>query len=245
MRKCEEADFGFANVGADEKAALVGGVFSKVAPYYASMNDVMSAGLHRRWKSAAVLLSGARAGMRVLDLACGGGDLAKKFLRRVTPGGGVVLADINAEMLDSARSHIAHPDAQFIRCDGESLPFENGEFDIVSCGFGLRNMTRRDRALEEMRRVLRPGGLCMILEFSPPTGPLAGLQKRYLSSALPAMGKMLFNDAESYRYLGESIMRFPARDQLEEMMRNAGFARADSLNLFGGVVLLHRGRKLD
>lgn len=245
MQKREEADFGFANVGADEKAALVGSVFSKVAPYYAPMNDVMSAGMHRLWKSAAVLLSCARPGMRVLDLACGGGDLGEKFLRRVTPGGGVVLTDINAEMLDSARARITHPGTLFVRCDGESLPFENCEFDIVACGFGLRNMTRRGRALEEMRRVLRPGGLCMILEFSPPAGPLAGLQARYLSSALPAMGKMLFNDAESYRYLGESIMRFPPRDHLEEMMRKAGFARADSLNLFSGIVLLHRGRKLD
>ncbi|MGI9306190.1 MAG: ubiquinone/menaquinone biosynthesis methyltransferase [Gammaproteobacteria bacterium] len=238
------ADFGFADVAVADKSRLVGGVFSRVAPYYDRMNDLMSAGLHRRWKDAAVLLCGARRGMRVLDLACGSGDLAARLLPRISPGGNIALADINLPMLNLAKQRITHPAARFIRCDGECLPFADGSFDRVITAFGLRNISRRETALAEMRRVLRPGGLAAILEFSPPAGTLAGIKTRFLQSGLPFLGESFFGDAESYRYLGESVLRFPPPQALCEMMCAAGFARADFFNIAFGAVYLHRGRRI-
>ena len=237
------ADFGFADVRENAKSALVGGVFSRVAPYYDRMNDVMSGGMHRAWKSAAVACGGLRPGMRVLDLACGGGDITARVLPRISPGGSVVLADANAEMLALARRRFANDAVRFFRCDAESLPFADYAFDRVFVAFGLRNFTRRDKALREMHRVLRPGGMSIVLEFTPPEGIFAPLQKRYLLSVLPRMGECFFGDAESYRYLGESILRFPSRRALSQMMECAGFARVECASP-AGVVAMHRARRL-
>ncbi|MGI9297261.1 MAG: ubiquinone/menaquinone biosynthesis methyltransferase [Gammaproteobacteria bacterium] len=238
------ADFGFAEVDAESKSALVGGVFSRVAPYYDRMNDFMSGGMHRLWKNIAVSRGDLRPGMRVLDLACGGGDIAARVLPRIVPGGRITLADANAEMLAAARRRIRHPAARFALCDGESLPFAEHSFDRVFIAFGLRNITRRERALCEMRRVLRPGGMCVVLEFTPPEGMFSALRRRYLISVLPRIGECCFGDAESYRYLGESILRFPPRDALSEMMRAAGFARVECADVAAGIVAAHRARRL-
>ena len=240
-------DFGFADVAAAEKPALVGEVFSRVAPYYDCMNDLMSAGAHRLWKRAAAQLSAARPGMRVLDLACGGGDLAARILPSVAPGGRVVLADVNERMLAKAKKRLGkNSAAAFVRCDGESLPFADGMFDRALIGFGLRNIARREKALGEMRRVLRPGGLCSVLEFSPPQGrsPLAVLQRAHLRAGLPFLGGLFFGDAASYRYLGESILRFPDKEKLAAMMTAAGFECAEYFNFAAGAVCLHRARRL-
>ncbi|MDM5148148.1 class I SAM-dependent methyltransferase [Candidatus Persebacteraceae bacterium Df01] len=241
----DTADFGFSDVAADRKAALVGSVFSQVAPYYDRMNDVMSLGLHRLWKNAAVAVAAVRPGMKVLDLACGSGDLAARLLPQVAPHGKVTLADINANMLAGARARLrGHLDARYTRCNGESLPFSSCSFDRVLIGFGLRNVTQRETALAEMYRVLRPGGLCLIMEFSPPQGILAPLQRHYLTAILPRLGKRIANDTDSYRYLGESILRFPDRHRLSSMMEVVGFSRVQWLNVAAGAVMLHYGRRL-
>ena len=234
------ADFGFADVAVETKTALVGDVFSRVAPYYDRMNDVMSGGLHRCWKDVAVLLGDLRAGMSVLDLACGSGDLSARIAPKIMPGGQLTMADINGDMLRAAHC----PRARAVQCNGESLPFATGSFERVFIGFGLRNIARRRRALAEMRRVLRPGGMCVILEFSPPEGMLAAAKRHYLISLLPLLGGIFFNDAKSYRYLGESIVRFPNRHQISAMLSDVGFLRAECFNLAAGVVLLHRARRL-
>lgn len=239
------ADFGFADVDEDAKAALVGGVFSRVAPYYDRMNDLMSGGMHRVWKNIAVARGELRPGMRALDLACGGGDIAARILPRITPGGAAVLADANAEMLAAARRRLSVFAARFVRCDGESLPFAEYSFDRVFIAFGLRNIVRREKTLREMRRVLRPGGMCIVLEFAPPEGVFAPFLRRYLLSALPRIGGRFFGDAESYRYLGESILRFPSRRALSQMMQDAGFARVQCAGVGGGgVVAAHIARRL-
>lgn len=231
----ENADTGAAEAG------YVGGVFSQVAPYYDRMNDIMSAGLHRMWKNAAVFLGGLRPGMRVLDLACGGGDLAARIMPRILPGGEMTLADSNAAMLDLGRRRL--PSARAVRCRGESLPFAAGSFDRVFIGFGLRNISRRGAALSEILRVLSPGGAASVLEFAPPEGVLAGPKQCYLKKGLPFLGAVFFNDSESYRYLGESVLRFPPPRELQNMMRAAGFARAGFVDVAAGTVFLHRGRK--
>ena len=238
----EAADFGFADVNIENKARLVDGVFSQVAPYYDRMNDIMSAGLHRRWKNTAVFLGGVRPGMRVLDLACGSGDLAARIFPKIAPNGEITLADANAEMLNLAKRRL--PQARAVRCSGESLPFAESSFDRVFIGFGLRNIARREKALSEMRRVLRPGGAAVVLEFAPPLGAFAAAKKCHLKTALPFLGKIFFNDEKNYRYLGESILRFPPPQKLAGMMRTAGFARADFFNIAAGTVFLHRGRRL-
>ncbi len=240
------ADFGFADVAAEDKTAMVGEVFSQVAPYYDCMNDLMSVGMHRLWKRAAVLLCNARPGMHLLDLACGSGDLAKRLLPKIAPHGQLTLADINENMLASAKMRIKHEGVRFTRCNGESLPFANGSFDRVIIGFGLRNITHRQTALAEMHRVLRPGGLCLIMEFSPPSdkGLLATAKRHYLTSTLPCIGDFFYNDAKSYRYLGESILRFPSRQTLVTMMQEAGFGQVQYFPLAAGAVCIHRGRNV-
>lgn len=249
------ADFGFADVRADEKTALVGDIFSRVAPYYTRMNDLMSGGMHRLWKSAAVARGGLRPGMRVLDLACGDGDIAKRVLPRISPGGVLALADANDKMLAAARRRFSafaesknfndtNNAIQFVHCDADSLPFAECNFHRVFVAFGLRNFARRERALSEIRRVLRPGGMCVILEFTPPEGAFASLQKQYLLSVLPRIGECFFNDAESYRYLGESVLRFPSPRKLAAMMADAGLARAEYAVAGTGLVALHSARRL-
>ena len=231
-------DFGFADVNTGAKAALVGEVFSRVAPYYDCMNDLMSGGMHRVWKNTAVMLGDLRPGMRVLDLACGSGDLSARILPRIMPGGQLTMADIHADMLRNGRKKAA---CAAVQCDGETLPFAKHSFDRVFIAFGLRNITNRESALSEMHRVLRPGGMCVILEFSPPRGMMG---QRYLLSGLPRLGRWFFGDDESYRYLGESIMRFPPPEKLSSMMTEAGFARGEYFNLAAGIVSLHRARRL-
>ena len=205
-----EADFGYRKVAHDDKARLVGGVFDSVASRYDVMNDLMSFGIHRLWKRLTVDEAAVRPGQRVLDIAGGTGDLARLFLRRVGTRGQVVLADINAAMLDAGRERLLDAgvagNLEYVQADAEALPFEDGSFDCVSIAFGLRNVTDKARALESMFRVLKPGGRLLVLEFSKPVLPLLGrVYDGYSFTALPLMGKLVAGDAESYRYLAESI----------------------------------------
>ena len=249
-------DFGDTNVSAEEKSRLVNNVFSQVAPYYDRMNDLMSIGLHRCWKNIATLMCEVRPNMRVLDIACGSGDIAARLLpevageraarRRIKNNsrGFVTLCDINPNMLAVAKKRIHHPAARFALSNGETLPFANNSFDRAIICFGLRNITNRQQCLNEMFRVLRPGGMGVIVEFSPPQGKLAHVKRRYLSSILPALGQYFFNDRDSYRYLGESILRFPDRQAIISAMQCAGFSKVSYIDLGGGIALLHRGRKI-
>jgi demethylmenaquinone methyltransferase/2-methoxy-6-polyprenyl-1,4-benzoquinol methylase len=236
-------DFGYRAVPEHEKSKRVAGVFDSVAPRYDLMNDLMSAGLHRLWKRFAVEASGVRPGERVLDVAGGTGDLAALFARRVGPAGEVVLTDLNAAMLRLGRDRLL--DAGMVmpvaQCDAERLPFRSGHFDCVSVAFGLRNMTRKEAALAELRRVLKPGGRLLVLEFSRIWGPLKRLYDAYSFGLLPRLGKRVANDAEAYRYLAESIRLHPDQEALKAIMEQAGLERVEYFNLAAGVVALHRG----
>jgi len=242
----EPTHFGYQQVPEADKARRVAGVFDSVAARYDLMNDLMSGGLHRLWKRSAIERSGVRPGERVLDLAGGTGDLARRFARRVGPTGEVVLADINRAMLGRGRDRLIDAGLvlPLVQCDAESLPFADASFDCVSIGFGLRNVTRKARALGEMRRVLRAGGRLLVLEFSRVWGPLRPIYDAYSFSVLPRLGKLVAGDADSYRYLAESIRMHPDQGELKEMMQAAGLERVDYLNLTGGVVALHRGFRL-
>ena len=241
----QSTDFGFQKIPEDEKARRVAGVFASVAARYDLMNDLMSAGLHRVWKRFAVEQSGLRPGQRVLDVAGGTGDLAKLFAKRVGPAGQVILTDINPAMLSLGRDRMLDAGIMTpaVQCDAEHLPFADEYFDCVSVAFGLRNMTHKDRALREMLRVLRPGGRLLVLEFSSVWKPLQPLYDAYSFKVLPALGKIVTNDADSYRYLAESIRMHPDQNKLKEMMELAGFERVEYFNLSVGVVALHRGYK--
>jgi demethylmenaquinone methyltransferase/2-methoxy-6-polyprenyl-1,4-benzoquinol methylase len=242
----DKTHFGFETVGEHEKAGRVAGVFSSVAQKYDIMNDLMSLGLHRLWKMFAIEISGVRAGDRVLDVAGGTGDLSAAFARRVGPSGEVWLTDINNAMLTRGRDRLLDagrlmPVAQ---CDAEKLPFPADHFDCVTVAFGLRNMTHKEAALAEMRRVLKPGGRLLVLEFSKVWKPLAPAYDFYSFKILPWLGARVANDADSYRYLAESIRMHPDQAALKSMMEGAGLSRVDFFNLTGGVVALHRGYKL-
>lgn len=237
--------FGFKTVAESEKARKVGEVFHSVASRYDLMNDVMSGGLHRLWKRFTVESSGVLPGNRVLDIAGGSGDLSRLFAKKVGKLGKVVLTDINASMLSVGRDRmldegLAVPAAQ---CDAEKLPFPDSYFDCVSVAFGLRNMTHKDRALKEMLRVLKPGGRLLVLEFSHVWKPLQPAYDAYSFKLLPVMGKLLASDADSYRYLAESIRMHPDQETLKQMMLDAGFDKVDYHNLTAGVVALHKGIK--
>ena len=236
-------DFGFEKVPEDEKARRVAGVFDSVASRYDLMNDLMSAGLHRLWKRFAVAQSGLRPGQRVLDVAGGTADLAIPFARCVGANGEVVLTDINPAMLARGRERMldAGVAAPAIQCDAERLPFPDAYFDCVSVAFGLRNMTHKDRALAEMRRVLKPGGRLLVLEFSRVWQPLQPLYDTYSLKVLPLLGKLVAHDSDSYRYLAESIRMHPDQEQLKTLMEQAGLERVEYFNLSSGVVALHRG----
>ncbi|HUU73671.1 MAG TPA: bifunctional demethylmenaquinone methyltransferase/2-methoxy-6-polyprenyl-1,4-benzoquinol methylase UbiE [Burkholderiales bacterium] len=238
-------DFGFEKVDEERKAGKVAGVFSSVAGRYDLMNDLMSGGLHRLWKRFAVELSGVREGARVLDVAGGTGDVASLLARRAGATGQVWLTDINADMLARGRDRLIDTGQALpvIRCDAEKLPFPGDYFDCVSVAFGLRNMTRKQAALTEMLRVLRPGGRLLVLEFSSVWKPLSPLYDVYSFKVLPLLGKLFANDADSYRYLAESIRMHPSQPELADMLRDAGFAKVEYFNLSAGVVALHRGFK--
>jgi demethylmenaquinone methyltransferase/2-methoxy-6-polyprenyl-1,4-benzoquinol methylase len=221
-------------------------VFDSVAARYDLMNDLMSAGMHRLWKRFTVEQSGLRPGQRALDVAGGTADLAIQFAHRVGAGGTVVLTDINAAMLARGRDRMLDAGimAPAVQCDAERLPFASDYFDCVSVAFGLRNMTHKDCALAEMRRVLRPGGRLLVLEFSRVWKPLAPAYDAYSFKVLPALGKLITGDPDSYRYLAESIRMHPDQDTLKEMMEQSGLERVEYFNLSAGVVALHRGYKL-
>ena len=238
--------FGFQTVAEELKQKKVAGVFSSVAQKYDVMNDLMSFGLHRLWKAFTVRLAGVCEGDRVLDVAGGTADLSLAFARRVGLSGEVWLTDINHAMLTRGRDRLldkgfALPVAQ---CDGEKLPFPDNHFDCVTVAFGLRNMTRKDVALTEMRRVLRPGGRLLVLEFSRVWKPLSPVYDLYSLKVLPWLGAKVAGDSESYRYLAESIRMHPGQQELKAMMEGAGLGRVDYYNLSAGVVAVHRGYKV-
>ena len=241
-----DTHFGYQTVDERDKAARVRGVFDSVAPRYDLMNDLMSAGLHRAWKAYAVAVAAVGESDRVLDIAAGTGDLARAFARRVrAPQGLVVQTDINEAMLRRGRDRLLDEGliVPAALCDAESLPFAGGAFDLVSVAFGLRNMTHKERALTEMCRVLRPGGRLLVLEFSRVAEPLRKASDWYSLQVLPRLGRLVAGDAESYRYLAESIRMHPDQQALKALMKAAGFGHVDVHNLTGGVVALHVGIK--
>ncbi|HEX7644292.1 MAG TPA: bifunctional demethylmenaquinone methyltransferase/2-methoxy-6-polyprenyl-1,4-benzoquinol methylase UbiE [Burkholderiaceae bacterium] len=237
--------FGYKTVAEDEKAHKVAEVFHSVASKYDIMNDVMSAGLHRLWKTFTIAQAGIRPGFKVLDIAGGTGDLAKAFARQAGPTGEVWLTDINESMLRVGRDRLLNQGLQIpvMLCDAEKLPFPNNYFDRVSVAFGLRNMTHKDAALAEMARVLKPGGKLLVLEFSKVWEPLAKPYDLYSFKVLPWMGQRIAGDAESYRYLAESIRMHPDQETLKAMMETAGLSQVKYFNLTAGVAALHTGIK--
>ena len=240
-----QTHFGYQQVDAADKSRRVRGVFDSVAPRYDLMNDLMSFGLHRAWKAYTVAVANVQPGDRALDIAGGTGDLALAFARRVGPQGCVVLTDINEAMLGIGRDRLldAGIATPALACDAERLPFAAGVFDLVSVAFGLRNMTDKDRALVEMARVLRPGGRLLVLEFSRPAEPLRKPYDWYSFNVMPLLGKLVAGDADSYRYLAESIRMHPDQTTLKSMLKGAGFGHVDVHNLAGGIVALHVGIK--
>ena len=245
----DRASFGYRDVPASEKAGMVARVFDSVAPRYDLMNDLMSAGVHRLWKNALVDVLAPRRGERFLDVAGGTGDIAFRILRRVGDGADVTVCDINPAMLEIGRDRAA--DRGLLRGlawttgDAENLPFPDRSFDAYAIAFGLRNVTDIDKALREAHRVLRPGGRCFCLEFSKVTSaPVGRAYDVYSARALPLLGRIVARDAESYRYLHESIRRFPTQRDLARRMREAGFERVGWRNMTLGVVALHTGWRI-
>jgi len=241
-------DFGFSEVPLDEKVKRVKGVFDSVAGNYDIMNDVMSMGVHRIWKRQTIDLSGVRPGHKVLDLAGGTGDLTKAFAKRVGKTGQVVLADINESMVRVGRDRLINEgisgNVDYSITNAEALAFPDNTFDLATIAFGLRNVTNKDKALEELYRVLKPSGQLMILEFSKVTNPaFAKLYDFYSFNILPKMGKVIADDEASYQYLAESIRMHPDQETLKQMMLNAGFDKAEYINMTQGIVALHRGWK--
>ena len=244
-----EADFGYERVPWAEKKARVRGVFDSVAPRYDLMNDVMSAGLHRLWKRFTLAKTGLRPGQQALDVAAGSGDLAAGLARQVGKAGRVVVTDINAAMLAEGRDRLLNEglagNIEYVLADAENLPFPDGSFHCVTIGFGLRNVTDKDAALRSLYRVLKPGGRLLVLEFSrAQLGALALLYEAYSFQVLPRLGSLLAGDAESYRYLAESIRKHPDQETLKTMMQGAGFERCDYFNLTLGIVAVHVGFRL-
>lgn len=240
--------FGYREVPEGAKRGLVGEVFRSVASRYDLMNDLMSLGVHRLWKRFAVEQAGVRRGQAVLDVAGGSGDLTALLAARAGPNGRVVLADINASMLDVGRARLADRgligNVEFVQADAENLPFPANHFDCITIAFGLRNVTHVDTALASMQRLLKPGGRLLVLEFSQPVLPLLDkVYDAYSFSVLPLLGRVIAKDEAAYRYLAESIRRHPDQDTLKGLMEQAGLERVHYFNLSGGIVALHKGYK--
>lgn len=241
-------DFGYKQVAKNEKQNLVANVFNSVAQKYDVMNDLMSFGIHRLWKRYTIDSSGVRTGMKVLDIAGGTGDLTAQFSKRVGPTGEVVLADINDAMLEVGRDKLRNRgivgNVRYVQANAEELPFADDSFDIITIAFGLRNVTDKQKALESMFRVLKPGGRLLVLEFSKPVQPLLNQAYDFYSfNVLPKMGQLVAGDADSYQYLAESIRMHPDQETLKGMMEQAGYGQVTYTNLTGGIVALHRGFK--
>jgi demethylmenaquinone methyltransferase / 2-methoxy-6-polyprenyl-1,4-benzoquinol methylase len=233
--------FGFQSVEEQDKASRVRGVFDSVASRYDVMNDLMSVGMHRAWKAYTVMVANVKNGDRVLDIAGGTGDLALAFAPKVGATGQVVHTDINEAMLREGRNRLldAGISVPTLACDAEHLPFADAYFDVITVAFGLRNMTHKDAALGEMRRVLKPGGKLLVLEFSKVAKPLEKIYDWYSFKVLPKLGKLVANDDASYQYLAESIRMHPDQDTLKAMMLKGGFGHVDYHNMSGGIVALH------
>jgi len=241
----DKTHFGYQQVEEKEKAQKVADVFSSVAQRYDLMNDLMSGGMHRLWKAFTIAQSGVREGSRVLDVAGGTGDLSLAFAKKAGKSGQVWLTDINNAMLTRGRDRLC--DKGFVmpvaQCDAEKLPFPDDYFDVVTVAFGLRNMTHKDKALAEMRRVLKPGGRLLVLEFSQVWKPLAPIYDFYSFQVIPRLGQMIVKDSDSYRYLSESIRVHPDQETLKGIMERVGLEKVEYFNLTLGVVALHRGYK--
>ena len=244
----ETTHFGFETVNKNQKESLVRGVFDSVASRYDVMNDLMSAGIHRLWKRFTIELSAVRPGQTVLDIAGGTGDLAAKFSHLVGDDGKVLLADINDSMLKVGRDRLLDSGAvgnlHMVQCDAQTLPFPDASIDCITIAFGLRNVTDKDMALRSMERILKPGGRLLVLEFSKPVNPvLEKIYDTYSFRILPMMGQLIANDADSYRYLAESIRKHPDQETLLGMMEDAGLVNCEYHNMTGGIVAVHRGIK--
>ena len=225
------------------KAEKVRRVFDSVAERYDVMNDLMSLGMHRLWKAFAISVARVRRGERILDIATGSGDLASALAPRALPGGEVWITDINRRMLDRGRDRLLDEGLALpaVQCDGERMPFPTAYFDCVTVGFGLRNMTRKDVALAEMARVLKPGGRLVVLEFSKVHKPFGRAYDWYSYNVLPWLGDKVAGDSDAYRYLADSIRQHPDQETLAAMLRAAGFGPVEVFNLAAGVVAIHRG----
>ena len=241
-------DFGFTEVPWEEKQKKVAGVFHSVAAKYDLMNDLMSFGIHRIWKKQTLAKTGVRKGDKVLDLAGGTGDLAYKFCQMVGSQGKVVLSAINSSMLEVGKEKLTNKgcvgNIEYVQANAECLPFPDNYFDCITISFGLRNVTDKAKAIASMCRVLKPGGRLLVLEFSKPIVPLLSkVYDEYSFKALPFLGKIITQDAESYKYLAESIRKHPDQETLKQMMLDAGFDNVEYQNMTGGIVALHIGYK--
>lgn len=244
----DNTHFGFKTVAETEKEHLVADVFHSVAEKYDLMNDLMSFGIHRLWKRFTIDCAGVRPGQKILDLAGGTGDLTAKFSRLVGDSGEVVLADINDSMLKVGREKLRNKglvnNIRYVQANAEALPFPDNYFDLITIGFGLRNVTHKDQALASMYRALKPGGRLLVLEFSKPTNVvMSKLYDFYSFKVLPKMGQLVAKDSDSYQYLAESIRMHPDQETLKAMMETVGFEQVTYHNLTQGVVALHRGFK--
>lgn len=244
----QKTHFGFTEVPLHEKSNRVADVFHSVANKYDLMNDLMSFGMHRLWKRFTIAESGARPGQVILDLAGGTGDLTREFAKKVGKSGHVVLADINEKMLRRGRERLIDEgivgNVEYVQADAEQLPFPDNYFDCITIAFGLRNVTDKPAALRSMYRVLKPGGKCMVLEFSKPVVPLLNtIYDKYSFHIIPKLGAWVSGDEASYQYLVESIRMHPDQESLKKMMHDSGFEDVDYHNLNGGIVALHKGFK--
>lgn len=248
MSSDEMSDFGFSPIAAEDKASRVAGVFASVANRYDLMNDLMSGGLHRLWKQSMIDWVRPRGDERILDVAGGTGDIAFKMAQACGSGAGITVSDINPHMLGEGRARAAERgfhDLSWLLADAEALPLPDRCMDAYTIAFGIRNVTRRDRALAEAYRVLRPGGRFVCMEFSQPATPILDpLYDAYSFHLIPRLGRWIAGDADSYRYLVESIRRFPGPERFAGMMAEAGFRRIRQRPLAGGIVMLHAGRRL-